>query len=185
MSLRIPRTIGFAGFPLVLFGNFPVDALFYAGAYWAYQNQPVAHDPSYSAGFTMPISTGGALTTRDTAPPIVDNSAGVLAAPAATAVLADSGPLPAGRYLFECCIINQDDATANFLDFVERNALNNADVSVFEVPTQQAPSGFVQTFIKTLALNERLVLRLKANASGGSHWQGGVNVYSFSSLPGY
>jgi len=186
LGVRIPTSIGWAGKTGSLLpggGDSGIDS--YTTRYWAFQNEQLATALTFNAGFPMPVSLGGALTTRETAPPIVAAQGTVQAAPAATVVLADSGALPAGLYIFECSVINQDDAAANFLDLVERNALNNADVSVFEIPVGAGPSGFVQTFIKTLALNERLVLRLKANATAGSHWQGGVNVYSFSSLPGY
>ena len=84
--------------------------------------------------------------------------------PSASQVLADTGQLEAGDYLFSFMVHSTVDST---MVLVHRNAADSADISSKEVPLSAGT--FVEPVFGTkiaLAANERIVVRMKGAITG-------------------
>lgn len=94
---------------------------------------------------------------------------GVVVAPAANAIMADTGQLPAGDYDIGLMGVGKSDGTASLnLQVQHRNAANNADQVTWDHLYSSTNNGTVNfpyySFVYTLALNERIrVLNIVIN----------------------
>lgn len=79
----------------------------------------------------------------------------IVIAPAANAVIADSGPLPAGKYRVVVHFGSTGvAAVGKGMSYEHRNAGNTANIATFTVPT---PSAFrAELYYVPIALNERI-----------------------------
>lgn len=97
---------------------------------------------------------------------------GVKVAPAANVLLADTGALPVGRYLFRV-YYNYNDVSANGLTVQHRNAANAADIWAFESQTSPTSnSQFTQEWVELLAQDERIRIQVRVAAGGADRYNG-------------
>jgi hypothetical protein len=91
--------------------------------------------------------------TPVTVPPV--QASGIVIAPAANAVIADSGALPAGKYVV---IVHYGStgiaAVGKGMAYEHRNAANAANIHTFTWPTPSG--GRIELHYVTVALNERI-----------------------------
>lgn len=98
---------------------------------------------------------------------------GVQIAPTAADLLADTGQLPAGRYLFRTFTNWADTTTENQVLIQHRDAANAADNWAFEqVVGVTGTNRFEQEWVELLAENERLRLLVRVTASAGTRFAG-------------
>lgn len=107
---------------------------------------------------------------------LVDQSAmqfatnGIVAAPAANALLADTGALDAGRYLFRVFIGWSDGTLNQQIQLRQRNAANAADIWVFEYGSFLANNAnFVKEWVQDIAQDERLLVQVMIVSGGGRY----------------
>lgn len=116
----------------------------------------------------------GSFSSRS---PIAFNSP-LSIAPIINAVLADTGPLPAGTYLvFDS---GENSANANSLEpiLVERNAANSADVATSITLVAFGSGGsYLRESIAQVAQGERLILRASVAAAALEKYQMGIAVF--------
>lgn len=113
------------------------------------------------------VTTGSsALRTEDTTQPVTVRVGTITAAPAASAVLADSGPMTAGTYLVEFNLAAQDTlAVGKGMVIEHRNAANSATtLRLGGCTAGGSESGTIRRL--TLATNERV--RVIAGTAAGA-----------------
>lgn len=130
----------------------------------------------YLSDTVIPVSLVNSQITLDaniseTAMQFATNGTSV--APAANVLLADTGQLPAGRYLFRCYIGWNDTGVVNSVNIEHRNAADAADIWAFECVGDAANSvRFVQEWVETLAVNERMRLLVRVAGAAGQRYAG-------------
>jgi hypothetical protein len=112
------------------------------------------------------------LTTPD-----ITNIGAVVGAPASGTVLADTGQLIAGRWLFKCICGNNDSGPMQ-IDIKHRNAANNADIEFIRVGGNYSAGANkeIDAYF-TLAANERVQIATHDAATGGTNWQ--ATIFGF------
>jgi hypothetical protein len=108
------------------------------------------------------------------------NSAGLLAAPAAGTILADTGAEPAGNYAtFIMYSIDGVGTAATTIIIARRNAANNADIwaQIIGLGSGADSTSVVPVQMRiALLLNERLVIRMGAAALAGGSIQASIFI---------
>ena len=121
--------------------------------------------PPPGEGFVMPntvqpvviVDSLSSVPIVTTQPPLTAyQSSGVLAAPAAAAVMADTGGLPAGLYGFNIFLATNDAAVANVVNLHHRNPADTADVWVQQLNLQTSTQSLPISFVDRMASGERL-----------------------------
>lgn len=101
----------------------------------------------------------------------------IVVAPAAGAVIADSGPLPAGEYMMEIAMASDDAAAlGKYVAFEHRNAANLANVQTFILPTPGAIFFRLSRIIIQANERVRAVAGTTAGAAGASY-NAMINLY--------
>ena len=98
-------------------------------------------------------------------------SAGLLTAPGAGTVMADTGPLPIGAYSLEIWMQAQ---TFNTFDLQWRNALNTANLVIHRFPVIASENEFVSIRFDVQNDNERFRLVLTIAGGVGEDFQGTI-----------
>lgn len=102
-------------------------------------------------------------------------TAGIITAPAAGAVLADTGQLPAGVYDVVVTLANSENSSVhNAFIVAHRNAADTADLSTWNFAT--IGGQLVSAYAKVLALNERI--RVTAQIAGSASRKYTANIFA-------
>jgi len=101
-------------------------------------------------------------------------TAGLQIAPVAGTILADTGQLPAGRYLFRTYSAWSDTLVDNAARIEHRNSANSVsiwDFKFFNLTTALPPQSTME-WAEDLAANERIRITVSNNAGAGREYNG-------------
>lgn len=97
---------------------------------------------------------------------------GVLTVPAADALLADTGQLASGRWLFRC-YLNWQDNNANSVNLEHRNPANDGNDWDFDFHVGATHTNrYEQEWVETVDQDERIRLKVRILAGAGSRFSG-------------
>jgi hypothetical protein len=125
------------------------------------------------------LGAGGAQMVREFPAPLVASASGFVGTPAAGAVIATTGALPAGDYRIEAELSSNDNVAGKYMLMTRRDAADAVSANP-TFPLIGAGNIAVVWLRVTLAAGERVSIRADPGGSAGSLYAGCLRTYRIS-----